>query len=269
MSEESPPYLIKMKVQNNRLLKALAHAFPFCNGVQGRWAEQIGVHFGVLNSYICLREWPHGKRGWFISALKIAEAVGELPEYIFDPVLYGERPQEIRLEVGRGIVPRLLDTPDPEENFIIDEEKRLIREAVGTLRKREQEVIRGRFGLDCEEVSVREVGNKMDITGSRVQQIEVRALRRLRHPSRSRMLRWGVPNVSPEDILKEKENTRLEKEEAQDIVDNTKIDAINKRFEKQDRKKRNRNRFPQIKLTEKQRHEIFKAKWSHEMRGSI
>lgn len=63
-------------------------------------------------------------------------------------------------------------------------------EAMDTLTDREQKVLRLRFGLDDGRArTLEEVGKEFDVTRERIRQIEAKALRKLRHPSRSRKLK--------------------------------------------------------------------------------
>ena len=65
-----------------------------------------------------------------------------------------------------------------------------IAKVLGTLKEREAEVLRLRFGLnDGYPHTLEEVGNTFKVTRERVRQIEAKALRKLRHPSRSRKLK--------------------------------------------------------------------------------
>ena len=61
---------------------------------------------------------------------------------------------------------------------------------LGTLTEREQKVLRLRFGLDDGRArTLEEVGKEFNVTRERIRQIEAKALRKLRHPSRSRKLK--------------------------------------------------------------------------------
>jgi RNA polymerase primary sigma factor len=63
-------------------------------------------------------------------------------------------------------------------------------EVLGQLNKREQEVLMLRFGLeDGQSRTLEEVGLKFGVTRERIRQIEAKALRKLRHPLRSKKLR--------------------------------------------------------------------------------
>jgi len=105
--------------------------------------------------------------------------------------------------------PISLDTPIGEEqdDFLADfiEDKTTVqameamanmdlskraREALSSLTPREEKVLRMRFGIDEEgEHTLEEVGENFSVTRERIRQIETKALRKLRHPSRSRLLR--------------------------------------------------------------------------------
>lgn len=68
--------------------------------------------------------------------------------------------------------------------------KEQLVEVLGTLTEREQKVLRLRFGLDDGRArTLEEVGKEFNVTRDRIRQIEAKALRKLRHPSRSRKLK--------------------------------------------------------------------------------
>ena len=68
--------------------------------------------------------------------------------------------------------------------------KEQLREVLSTLTEREQKVLRLRFGLDDGRArTLEEVGKTFNVTRERIRQIEAKALRKLRHPSRSRKLK--------------------------------------------------------------------------------
>ncbi len=70
-----------------------------------------------------------------------------------------------------------------------------------TLTPREEQVIRMRFGIgDGSEHTLEEVGQRFSVTRERIRQIEAKALRKLRHPSRSRKLKTFLENTGKEGI---------------------------------------------------------------------
>ena len=127
----------------------------------------------------------------------------EIAEEMKMPV---ERVREI-LKISQE--PVSLDTPIGEEedshlgDFIQDDNvpvpadaaaftllKEQLIEVLGTLTEREQKVLRLRFGLDDGRArTLEEVGKEFNVTRERIRQIEAKALRKLRHPSRSRKLK--------------------------------------------------------------------------------
>ena len=138
-----------------------------------------------------------------------------LQEYGRDP-----RPDEIAAEMGisedkvREIIkvaqePVSLETPIGEEedshlgDFIPDDDapapaevaaftllKEQLVEVLESLTPREEKVLRLRFGLDDGKArTLEEVGKEFNVTRERIRQIEAKALRKLRHPSRSKKLR--------------------------------------------------------------------------------
>ena len=117
--------------------------------------------------------------------------------------------EEVREILAYARTPVSLETPVGEEedssleNFIEDSNAQQpetaaistivgeeIEELLNILPEREQEVIRMRFGMNGERVyTLEEVGQKMNLTRERIRQIEAKALRKLRHPSRSKKLK--------------------------------------------------------------------------------
>ncbi|MDO4621540.1 MAG: RNA polymerase sigma factor RpoD [Eubacteriales bacterium] len=82
------------------------------------------------------------------------------------------------------------NVPVPAEAAAFTMLKEQLEEVLGTLTEREQKVLRLRFGLDDGRArTLEEVGKEFNVTRERIRQIEAKALRKLRHPSRSRKLK--------------------------------------------------------------------------------
>ena len=80
--------------------------------------------------------------------------------------------------------------PVPAEAAAATLLKEQLNEVLDTLTDREQKGLRLRFGMnDGRARTLEEVGKEFDVTRERIRQIEAKALRKLRHPSRSRKLR--------------------------------------------------------------------------------
>jgi len=91
---------------------------------------------------------------------------------------------------------RLLDViqdnrqPTPDSGLLEQSLKDEVKRALATLSEREAQVIRLYFGLDSEHsLTLEEIGEKFNLTRERVRQIKEKAIRRLRHASRSKALR--------------------------------------------------------------------------------
>ena len=86
------------------------------------------------------------------------------------------------------------DSPeDSAANQILKEQ---LSEIIATLTDREQKIIRLRFGIGGGRPhTLEEVGNEFDVTRERIRQIEAKALRKLKHPSRSRKLRTFLEDL--------------------------------------------------------------------------
>ena len=81
------------------------------------------------------------------------------------------------------------ETSSPEGMAMVAEMQKLLREQVGSLVPRQADVLRRRFGIDCDEHTLEEVGKEFGVTRERIRQIEAKALRNLRHPARAERLR--------------------------------------------------------------------------------
>jgi RNA polymerase primary sigma factor len=82
------------------------------------------------------------------------------------------------------------DTPSPENQLITESLRREIERALSTLTQREADVVRLYFGLSGEHaLSLEEIGGRFDLTRERVRQIKEKAVRRLKHTSRSKLLK--------------------------------------------------------------------------------
>ena len=101
-------------------------------------------------------------------------------------------PEEIAKELDSHLGDFIQDdnVPVPAEAAAATLLKEQLNEVLDTLTDREQKVLRLRFGMnDGRARTLEEVGKEFDVTRERIRQIEAKALRKLRHPSRSRKLR--------------------------------------------------------------------------------
>jgi RNA polymerase sigma factor (sigma-70 family) len=100
--------------------------------------------------------------------------------YSSEAVLLSLENREVKLLLSGDDLDEKLDTESMQEQ---------INQALRTLTPREEKIITMRFGIeDGKERTLDEIGEAFNICGQRVRQIEQRAMRKLRHPSRSRHL---------------------------------------------------------------------------------
>ncbi|MBI5379168.1 MAG: sigma-70 family RNA polymerase sigma factor [Nitrospirae bacterium] len=117
-------------------------------------------------------------------ALEALGGPGQIPLSLDEPFIFADKE-------GRTLQEILEDetSPSPDQEM---EEKALgdhVKEALRSLTPREEKILRMRFGLGGErEHTLEEVGRALSLTRERIRQLEIRALRRLKHSSRRRML---------------------------------------------------------------------------------
>ena len=127
---------------------------------------------------------------------EISEALGISEEKIAEVMKIAQDPVSLETPVGEEDDSHLGDfIPDsevtePAESASYNMLRQQLAEVMQTLSPRECKVLRLRFGLeDGRPHTLEEVGKEFDVTRERVRQIEAKALRKLRHPSRSKILK--------------------------------------------------------------------------------
>ena len=81
------------------------------------------------------------------------------------------------------------DSPNADRTLLNESLIREIERALATLTKRERDIIKLFFGVGIQEMTLEEIGEKFGLTRERVRQIKEKAIRRLRHTSRSKLLK--------------------------------------------------------------------------------
>jgi RNA polymerase primary sigma factor len=129
-------------------------------------------------------------------AEEIAEKVDLPVEKVRHILKIAQRPISLENPVGEDDYAHLGDfiqdreTPSPGDSVVFSQLVHKTRRVLKTLTPREERILRMRFGLDDgTERTLEEVGRAFNVTRERIRQIESKALRRLRHPSRANELR--------------------------------------------------------------------------------
>ena len=127
---------------------------------------------------------------------EIAEELDMPVERVREILKISQEPVSLETPIGEEEDSHLGDfiqddnVPVPAEAAAATLLKEQLGEVLNTLTDREQKVLRLRFGMnDGRARTLEEVGKEFDVTRERIRQIEAKALRKLRHPSRSRKLR--------------------------------------------------------------------------------
>lgn len=182
-------YRVTVKVRNNRILKAIEEA----GGQPGqKWCESVGLSYVRVNDLINMTTGPLRRNGELThTAQRLCEAVDKLPEDLWsNEQLYPLEKNFSELEMSHDQLLALMPNADGPRRLgfeIEDEERaRVLQQALDTLTYREQEVIKARH---YDDKTLEQVAREHGLTRERIRQIEARALRKLRHPSRSEAIR--------------------------------------------------------------------------------
>ena len=128
---------------------------------------------------------------------EIARLMGSSVEKVSKALKLTQQPISLETPIGEAGDSQFGDfiedksTTSPSERVITSNLRDVAGDVLQTLSPREEKVIRLRFGLDAEgrERTLEEVGEDFKVTRERIRQIEAKALRKLRHPSRARVLK--------------------------------------------------------------------------------
>jgi len=222
MYEDEPvnEYRIKVTVRNNLILNAIENAghksvAAFC--------KSIGMSPQKVTELIAMRKPPLNTNGEFSHMAKLL-----MDELCVAPTDLWTS-EQLTLKLKRNTAQRdvssegmraalgmhaeemleLMKPDDPDETVLKHEMVKVVDEQLESLTPREALVLRMRFGLGCEEHTFEEIGDKFDLTRERVRQIEAKALRKMKNPSRADALRQLMPTYERSPDQKQKAKTPL------------------------------------------------------------
>ena len=159
---------------------------------------RVPVHMiEVLNKVRTASRELVGNLGREPTTEEIAKRMGTSIDKVNKALKLTQQPISLETPIGEGGDSQFGDliedraTASPAERVITANLRDVAGDVLQTLSPREEKVIRLRFGLDNEgrERTLAEVGEDFRVTRERIRQIEVKALRKLRHPSRARVLK--------------------------------------------------------------------------------
>ena len=133
---------------------------------------------------------------------EIAEKLGMTPEKVREIMKTAQEPISLETPIGEEEDSHLGDflpdesTPTPAEAVSAQLLREALEKVLHTLSEREEKVIKLRFGLDDGRTrTLEEVGKEFNVTRERIRQIEAKALRKLRHQSRSKALKGFLSDL--------------------------------------------------------------------------
>ncbi len=128
--------------------------------------------------------------------VEIAEKLEMKPEEVSDTIMISKRQNSLDAPFRNGEKNSLIDIVEdegqspPDNDLMFESLKNEIASALDTLTDREREIIRMYFGIEREyPLTLNEIGEQFNVTRERIRQIKEKAIRRLRHKSRSKKLR--------------------------------------------------------------------------------
>lgn len=184
-------YRLKITVRNNLILRAIDE-MGFRN--VAAFCRHYGLHDQSVSSLVAMRKPPINASGEFcIEAKNLMEALGAAPSD-----LWTDKQLTMRLSknsgervVDEGAIEHLLESntaamtlPSPEDSLSEKQNARLVDAMLDTLTPREAKVLRLRNGIGCDDHTFEEVSKQFEVSRARINQIEWKALRKLKHPSR-------------------------------------------------------------------------------------
>jgi hypothetical protein len=189
-------YRVKVTVRNNLLLSAIEDAGYKS---QAEFARAAGLTDTHVTALVGLRVCPIRNDGTFTDvAQTMMEVLGACPTDLWTNEQLSMRLKNNSAEgamSGTEVLAALAMDPidliemkEPDAEVFEKEKVSIIAKTLKTLTFTEQMVLGKRFGINGNEQSLRDVAQEMGCTAERIRQIEAKALRKMRHPSRSNEL---------------------------------------------------------------------------------
>ena len=181
-------YRLRITVRNARLLRAI-EAAGLRPGLS--FAAAAGISYGgALLPYLNLTRSPLGPDGLLRDcAWALCDYLGASPDELWsDEQLLPLSVNAVQRDFSHEQVLSLRASPpeghlDPQALAAQSEAGRLLLESLDSLSSQESQVIRERFGIGTQQMTLRELADRHGMTGESVRQIEMKALRKLRRPS--------------------------------------------------------------------------------------
>ena len=205
-------YRIRVTVRNNLILTAIEKA-GYKN--QSAFCREAEMPATALSGLISMKNPPLLTTGEFSDvAKKLMEILCLAPtdlwtsEQLTLRLRHNSAERDVNLDGMRAALGMnaeealLLVAPSPEEVMEEKDIQKLIEEQLASITPREEKVLRLRYGIGCEEHTLEETGKILEVTRERIRQIEIHALRKLKHPQRATVLKQLTEEYRPDGFPK-------------------------------------------------------------------
>jgi RNA polymerase sigma factor (sigma-70 family) len=199
---EPKDYRIEIKVKNNRLLTKMEAAGYLS---VTKFAEAFGMNRHTIYRIVQMKSAALDDEGYYRpEALRIAEFLNCTPQEIYPPAQMRGTMKENKAQITANAneVDSLTSSLrtlafSPERKMILNEANQVLKAAMMTLTPKEQRILDLRYGLTYgEEKTLDEVGAMFGVSRERIRQQEMKALRKMRHPGRSKELRENLDELT-------------------------------------------------------------------------
>jgi len=182
-------FRVEIRVKNAALYNMIFDQYPSV----AEFCRQVGMSQADVGSLINLKvsALSIDGRGWRPSVLKLCKFLGASPEELFPEAL-----ADMKLTCNMGSfemeaqdVEALMHTSDPLRLLVAESCGEMVHEVLDYLNPQEKDIITQLFGMDDKgERTQKEIAKAYGVSNTRIAQIAGKALRKLRHPLRSRPL---------------------------------------------------------------------------------
>lgn len=199
-------YRVTVKVRNARIINALAERGEVVGQIA---ATKIGIPYAKLLALSNIKLSPIDEEGNITpEVLKLCDYLNKMPLDLFSveqivPLKTNTAELDMSIEEVEMLMMPASERQNPEQLLANMQVNNALRFALETLTPREAKVLQLRFGVDCEDHTYEELGQIMGVSKERVRQIEAKAMRKLRHPSRAYPLQMTVPTLAFPEKKKE------------------------------------------------------------------
>ena len=191
-------YAVKVTVRNGLILRRMKQL-----GIksQTELAKRAGLGVMMVSTLVSLKKAPKNKftGEWVDAAFALSSALQVEPEELWTEKQQGMalKRNSYEINMDEEEVQRLASGDNADKLAIGNERLRILKRAIGSLTPREEQVVRRRF---FEEDTLEDIAHDWDVGKERIRQIEAKAVRKLRHPSRGLQKYFEEEAKKPEKV---------------------------------------------------------------------